>query len=113
MIIDPLYLVLLAPGLLLAVWAQWKVRGAYAKAQQMPASMSGAQAARRILDDAGLERARIDFAHGYLSIVSNRNAAVVKQVLDAAALTYVAATVSAILTLLYMLIRSGLLGGRR
>ena len=32
---------------------------------------------------------------------------------DAAALTYVAATLSAILTLLYLLLRSGLLGGSR
>lgn len=37
----------------------------------------------------------------------------VKKVLDAAALTYVAATLSSILTLLYFLYRSGLLGGRR
>jgi Zn-dependent membrane protease YugP len=37
----------------------------------------------------------------------------VKKVLSAAALTYVAATVSAILTLLYFLYRAGLLGGRR
>lgn len=34
-------------------------------------------------------------------------------VLNAAFLTYVAAAVSAILTLLYFLLRSGLLGGRR
>jgi uncharacterized protein len=34
-------------------------------------------------------------------------------VLDAAALTYVAAAVSSLLTLLYFLMRSGLLGGRR
>ncbi len=36
----------------------------------------------------------------------------VKKVLNAAAMTYVAATISAILTLLYLLMRSGLLGGR-
>jgi uncharacterized protein len=34
-------------------------------------------------------------------------------VLDAAALTYVAATLTAVLTLLYFLFRSGLLGSRR
>jgi Zn-dependent membrane protease YugP len=34
-------------------------------------------------------------------------------VLSAAALTYVAATLSSILTLLYFLFRAGLLGGRR
>ena len=37
----------------------------------------------------------------------------VDRVLDAAALTYVAAAVSTLLTLLYFLFRSGLLGGRR
>ena len=37
----------------------------------------------------------------------------VDRVLDAAALTYVAAAVSTLLTLLYFLLRSGLLGGRR
>jgi Zn-dependent membrane protease YugP len=38
---------------------------------------------------------------------------VVGRVLNAAALTYVAATLTSILTLLYFLFRSGLLGGRR
>jgi Zn-dependent membrane protease YugP len=37
----------------------------------------------------------------------------VGKVLNAAAMTYVAATVTAILTLLYFLMRAGLLGGRR
>jgi Zn-dependent membrane protease YugP len=37
----------------------------------------------------------------------------VKKVLNAAALTYVAATLSSIMTLLYFLYRAGLLGGRR
>ena len=35
------------------------------------------------------------------------------KVLDAAALTYVAAAISSLMTLLYFLMRSGLLGGRR
>ncbi len=38
---------------------------------------------------------------------------VVARVLNAAALTYVAATLTAVLTLLYFLFRAGLLGGRR
>jgi Zn-dependent membrane protease YugP len=37
---------------------------------------------------------------------------IVKKVLDAAALTYVAATLTSVLTLLYFLFRSGLLGER-
>ncbi len=35
------------------------------------------------------------------------------KVLNAAALTYVAAAISTLLTLLYFLLRAGLLGGRR
>lgn len=46
-------------------------------------------------------------------IISRDEEKEVGKVLNAAALTYVAATVSAILTLLYFLLRSGLLGGRR
>ncbi len=45
------------------------------------------------------------------AIVSNSDMRGVKSVLSAAAMTYVAAAASAIMTLLYFLIRSGLLGG--
>jgi hypothetical protein len=44
-------------------------------------------------------------------IVAPQQDAEVGRVLNAAALTYVAATIGAILTLLYLLYRSGLLGG--
>ncbi len=46
-------------------------------------------------------------------IISEDERAGVRSVLNAAALTYVAAFVSSLLTLLYYLIHSGLLGGRR
>ena len=46
-------------------------------------------------------------------IVSRAEAASAGSVLNAAFMTYVASAVSALLTLLYYLIRSGLLGGRR
>lgn len=46
-------------------------------------------------------------------IVDARELVGAKKVLSAAALTYVAAAVSSVATLLYFLIRSGLLGGRR
>lgn len=45
-------------------------------------------------------------------LIAHDEEATVKSVLDAAAWTYVAATLSSIMTLLYFLIRSGLLGGR-
>jgi len=56
-------------------------------------------------------RAKLEL--GRLGLVSGDEAGGVKQVLDAAALTYVAATVTALAQLLYFLIRTGLLGGRR
>jgi uncharacterized protein len=46
-------------------------------------------------------------------IISAQERAGVDKVLNAAALTYVAAAVSTLLTLLYFLVRSGLIGGRR
>jgi Zn-dependent membrane protease YugP len=45
-------------------------------------------------------------------IISANEQGAVRKVLSAAALTYVAATVTAILTLVYFLLRSGVLGGR-
>lgn len=46
-------------------------------------------------------------------LVSQREDAEIARVLNAAAMTYVAATITAVLTLLYYLWRSGLIGGRR
>lgn len=46
-------------------------------------------------------------------IVTEREREGVAKVLNAAALTYVAAAISTLLTLLYFLMRAGLLGGRR
>jgi hypothetical protein len=56
------------------------------------------------------ERAKaILVSHG---ILSSDEMVGVRTVLSAAAMTYVAAAVSAIMTLLYFLLRSGLLGSR-
>jgi Zn-dependent membrane protease YugP len=56
-------------------------------------------------------RARLALAQ--TGLITPEEDVYVKRVLDAAALTYVAATLSSILTLLYFLVRSGILGGRR
>lgn len=56
-------------------------------------------------------RARAQLAD--LGLISERDAVGVKKVLSAAAMTYVAGAITAVLTLLYFLLRSGLLGGRR
>jgi Zn-dependent membrane protease YugP len=226
--LDPLYFVFLAPGILLALWAQLRVQSAYARARQIPAraGYSGAEAAEAVLAAARVPPVRVEPTEGVLSdhyvpgervlrlspdvyagrslaslgiaaheaghaiqdahrypllvvrnfmvpmasfgggiswilimlgfvlgalalvkigiaafattvlfqlvnlpvefdasrrarvalveggLVTREEDAVVKRVLDAAALTYVAATLTSVLTLLYFLFRAGLLGGR-
>lgn len=226
---DPIYFVALAPAIIFSIWAQFKVKSAYAKASKIvPASrMSGAEAAKAILNAEGIDGVKIEVTGGMLSdhydprtktlrlseevyngrtlaavgiaahevghaiqdahkygmlvlrntivpvagigsnlswglmfigfllnsmnlilvgiglfstvvifqivnlpvefnasarakelvisrgLVSPQEQKEISKVLDAAALTYVAATVTAILTLLYYLYRSGLIGGRR
>ena len=60
-------LIWVAPALLLAAWAQMKVHAAYAAAKQEPAPLSGAAAARHILNTAGLSYIDIEETPGYLS----------------------------------------------
>lgn len=67
MFFDPLWLLMISPALLLALWAQYKVRSTYHAAQEEPASMSGAAAARRVLDAAGLNDVAIEQVPGELS----------------------------------------------
>ncbi len=61
------YFLYLAPALILAFIAQMKIKAAYAKAQEMPAPISGAAAARHILDSAGLQEVAIEQVPGHLS----------------------------------------------
>jgi Zn-dependent membrane protease YugP len=60
-------LIFIAPALLLALWAQFKVRSTYAAAMQEPAAVSGAMAARQVLDSAGLHHVGIEMVPGHLS----------------------------------------------
>jgi Zn-dependent membrane protease YugP len=48
---DPVYFLFLAPAMLLALWAQWRVRSAYAEASRIPAAsgLNGAQAAHEVM----------------------------------------------------------------
>jgi Zn-dependent membrane protease YugP len=64
---DPMYLLYVAPAFVLALWAQMRVKVTYAEAQQMPAPLSGAAAARHILDSAGLHNVAIEQIPGQLS----------------------------------------------
>lgn len=61
------YLMFIGPAILLGLWAQMKLRSTYAKAQQVPARLSGAAAARHILDAAGLHDVGIERIGGQLS----------------------------------------------
>jgi Zn-dependent membrane protease YugP len=67
MFFDPLYMLLVAPAFLLGLWAQMKIRTSYAQADQMPAPLSGAAAARHILDSAGLHNVAIEEIPGELT----------------------------------------------
>ena len=67
MFFDPLYFIILAPALLFAMWAQWRVKSAFARASQFPVSLSGAQAARMMLDQNGLQGVQIEPIDGVLS----------------------------------------------
>jgi len=66
---DPTYFVFLIPGLLLTLWAQSKVKGAYAKYSQVrnAVNMTGSQVARRVLDANGLYNVPIEQTPGQLS----------------------------------------------
>jgi Zn-dependent membrane protease YugP len=66
---DPVYLLFLLPGMLLALWAQWRVRSAYAAASQIPAASgyTGAQAADALLRAAGVHGVQIEPVQGFLS----------------------------------------------
>jgi hypothetical protein len=60
-------LIFTAPALLLGLWAQARVKLAYAEAMRLPAPLSGAAAARHVLDSAGLTGVGIEQIPGRLS----------------------------------------------
>ena len=64
---DPLYFVFLAPGFLLSLWASARTKSAFNKWGKVRAAMSGARAARKMLDQAGLYNVKIERAGGFLS----------------------------------------------
>ena len=69
MFFNPLYFVFALPALLLGLWAQMRVRSAFAKYSRVRAvsGMTGAQAARRILDSHGLQSVAVERVDGMLS----------------------------------------------
>ena len=67
--IDPLYLIMILPALAFTMWAQWKVKSSYTKWSNVPNSrgISGAQAARYLLDSNGLNNIQVEQSQGMLS----------------------------------------------
>lgn len=69
MFFDPLYFIVLAPGLLLALWAQWRVQTAFSEGKMIASSsgLTGAQAAAEVLRSAGISGVAIEPVEGTLS----------------------------------------------
>jgi Zn-dependent membrane protease YugP len=66
---DPMYFVFMLPGLIFMLWAQSRVRGAYSKYSRVRnnENLTGAQAARAVLDSQGLQAVRIEAIPGELT----------------------------------------------
>jgi hypothetical protein len=69
MIFDPIYLLFILPGLALSMWASFRTKSAFNKYSRVRsgAGHTGAQAARIMLDRAGLHDVKIHRASGFLS----------------------------------------------
>jgi hypothetical protein len=69
MFFDMTYLLFMIPGLLFMLWAQNKVRGTYKRYSQVrnDQGMTGAQAARRVLDSNGLFNVPVEAIPGELT----------------------------------------------
>ncbi len=67
--LDPLYLILALPGLLLGLWAQMRVKGTFSKYSKVRTSrnLTGAEIARYLLDNQGLQDVRVEETQGFLS----------------------------------------------
>lgn len=66
---DPLYWMLIGPTMILAFWAQMKVKSAFNKYSQRPTGngMTGAQAAAAVLRYAGIGDVKIEQVGGFMS----------------------------------------------
>jgi Zn-dependent membrane protease YugP len=66
---DPMYLVFILPGLALSMWASFRTKSAFNKYSKVGSArgLSGAEAARIMLDREGLHNVKIERAQGFLS----------------------------------------------
>ena len=69
MFFDPVYLLYILPGLGLSLWAQWRVKSAYAEGSQVAAAsgVTGAQAAAEVMRAAGVHGVTIEPIGGSLT----------------------------------------------
>lgn len=120
---DPAYIRFALPALLLSLYATVLTKSRFARYSQVEPSsgMTGADGARTLLDRQGLRDAAAEQTGEFLSGHYDPSSRVLRlssevygtSSLSAAFLTYVTAAVSSLMTLLYYLMRAGLLGGRR
>ena len=66
---DPIYLLFILPGVGLSLWASFRTKSAFRTYAKVPCArqLTGAQAARLMLDRAGLRHVGIGRSHGLLS----------------------------------------------
>jgi Zn-dependent membrane protease YugP len=69
MYFDPMYFLFLAPGLLLSLFASWKVKSTFSHYSQVPAAsgLSGAQAAAELMRRKGIQDVAVEEVAGFLS----------------------------------------------
>ncbi len=69
MFFDPTYLFFMVPGLLLSLWASFRVKSAFNRFSKVPSmrGLTGAQAAAEMLRRAGVSGVTIEEHHGFLS----------------------------------------------
>lgn len=69
MMFDPMYLLFIAPGLVLSLWASFRTKAAFQKYSKVRVAtgLTGAQAAQRMLDAAGIHDVKITPHQGMLS----------------------------------------------
>ena len=67
--LDPMYLILMAPALLLSLWASWRTNSTFKKYSRVRAlsGLTGAQAAERMLAGAGIRDVQVVATKGTLS----------------------------------------------
>jgi hypothetical protein len=69
MFFDPMYFVFVGPAILLSLWASWRTKSAFAKYSKVrtASGLTGAQAAQRLLDGAGIHDVEIVAHRGTLT----------------------------------------------